>query len=94
MTQGATEAGMAARAKITVDILDYHASPLDAAQTARDAEVGHLLYHHIVPPLIVPGMEAAFLRGVPEVFEAVTVGKDGTHVFLPKDSDAIEVSGG
>ena len=94
MTRGATEAGMTARAKITTDILDYHASPIDAAETARDAGVGHLLYHHIVPPLIVPGMEAAFLRGVPDVFDAVTVGKDGTHVFLPKDSDAIEISGG
>ena len=32
-------------AKITHDIMDYHASPVEAAETARDAGVGHLLYY-------------------------------------------------
>lgn len=44
-------------AKITHDILDYHASPVEVAETARDAGVGHLLYYHIVPPLMFPGQD-------------------------------------
>ena len=69
-------------AKITFDILNYHASPTEAAKIARDAEVGHLLYYHIVPPLILPGTEAAWLTGVDEVFRNYTVGIDGTAFSL------------
>lgn len=85
----ARDAGATAMAKITGDILDYHATPVEAAETARDAQVGHLLYYHIVPPLLVPGMEAAWARGVDEVFEHYTVGKDGTGFTLPAGSKAI-----
>jgi ribonuclease Z len=76
-------------AKITTDILDYHTSPVEAAQLARDAGVGHLLYYHIVPPLILPGTEAVFLQGVDEVFSDYTVGEDGTSFSLPPNSDEI-----
>ena len=76
-------------AKITHDILNYHASPVEAAEIARDARVGHLLYYHIVPPLIVPGTEAAWLTGVDEVFRNYTVGIDGTAFSLPAGSTEI-----
>jgi ribonuclease Z len=75
--------------KITHDILDYHATPVQAAETARDAGVGHLLYYHIVPPLILPGAEAAWLEGVDAVFTDYTVGQDGTTFTLPPESDEI-----
>jgi ribonuclease Z len=95
LTQAAEQNGRSARAKITRDILDYHASPVEAAQTAEASGVGHLLYYHIVPPLLVPGMEAAFVDGVSEAYSGdFTVGTDGTRVSLPSGSDAIEVSGG
>lgn len=90
MNEAAQAAGNTSMAKITMDILDYHASPVEAAQTARDAGVGHLLYYHIVPPLLVPGTEAAWLEGVDDVFEHYTLGRDGTAFSLPADSDAIE----
>jgi ribonuclease Z len=89
MNQTATSTGNEIMAKITHDILDYHASPVEAAETARDAAVGHLLYYHIVPPLILPGMEAAWLEGVDEVFTDYTVGEDGTAFSLPAGSDEV-----
>jgi ribonuclease Z len=89
MNTAATAAGNAGMAKITVDILNYHASPLEAAEVARDANVGHLLYYHVVPPLILPGMEAAWLDGADKVFSRYTVGQDGSSFSLPPNSDEI-----
>ena len=82
-------------AKITHDILDYHTSPVEAAETARDAGVGHLLYYHIVPPVIFPGQETLFLDGAEDVFADYTLGKDGTTFSLPAgSSDIIQTSAG
>jgi ribonuclease Z len=92
LTRGATAAGKKNLAKITRDILDYHASPVDAAEIARDAEVGHLLFNHIVPPLLLAPMEDIFLEGVEAAYAGpVTIGRDGTLVRLEAGSDAIEV---
>jgi len=85
----ATREDNAIMAKVTFDILDYHASPKEAAETARDAGVGHLLYYHIVPPLIVPGQEALWLNGADEVFPAYTIAQDGTSFSLPAGSKDI-----
>lgn len=78
--------------KITKDILDYHTTPVEAAEIARDANVGHLVYYHIVPPMLVSTMEAVFLMGVDEVFDGpVTLSRDGTIISLEVGSDRIEV---
>lgn len=92
MHTAAKNAGNEIMAKVTYDILDYHASPVEAAETARDAGVGHLLYYHIVPPLMIPGQKALFLNGAGEIFPDYTIGEDGTTFFLPANSDAIELS--
>lgn len=82
-------------AKITSDIVDYHASPLEAAETARDAGVQHLLFYHIVPALPVPGLDAAWLDGVDVIFPHFTMGRDGTIISLPAGSrDVLVVSRG
>jgi len=92
LNRGAERAARPRLAKITADILDYHTSPVEAAEIARDAAVGHLLYTHIVPPLLLPPMEGLFLEGVDETYDGpVTLGRDGTLVRLPADSEAIEV---
>ncbi|RLQ22621.1 MBL fold metallo-hydrolase [Seongchinamella sediminis] len=81
--------------KITHDILDYHASPVAAAETARDAGVGHLLYYHIVPPLVIPGQKALFLDGAGDIFPDYTIGEDGVEFSLPANSgDIIKTRGG
>ncbi len=92
MHEAAEKAGLPIMAKVTHDILDYHASPVEAAETARDAGVGHLLYYHIVPPLIFPGQKTLFLNGADAIFPDYTIGEDGTTFFLPANSTAIELS--
>ena len=90
MNRAAANAGNQPMAKIFLDVLTYHASPSEAAETARDAGVGHLLYYHIVPPLMVPGQEALWLNGAEDIFPDYTVGRDGVSFSLPANSDVIE----
>ena len=89
MNAAAAKNGNAVMEKITLDILDYHASPKEAAETARDAGVGHLLYYHIVPPLVFPGQELLFLNGAEDIFPDYTVGQDGVSFSMPANSDEI-----
>jgi len=94
LTEAATEQGQTALAKITTDILDYHTTPVEAAETAQRAGARHLLFYHVVPALPVPGLATAFLDGVSEAYAgSFTLGKDGVRVSLPAGSDAIDVSG-
>lgn len=89
MHETAQKLGNKIMAKITQDILDYHASPVQAAETARDADVGHLLYYHIVPPLVIPGQKKLFLNGAEDIFPRYTIGEDGVSFSLPAGSDDI-----
>ena len=87
----AKERGNLRRAKIMTDILDYHATPVEAAEVAQAAGAGHLLYYHIVPPLLLAPLEVVFLEGVDEVYEGpVTVGRDGTLIRMASGTDSIE----
>ena len=89
MHETAENIGDSVMAKITHDVLDYHASPVEAAETARDAGVGHLLYYHIVPPLVLPGQKALYLDGAEKIFANYTIGEDGTSFSLPAGSEEI-----
>ena len=92
MNKAAVRAGNEVVARITADIPDYHTTPVEAAEIARDANVGHLLFYHVVPPTPLPGLKAAWLSGVDEVFERYTLGQDGTGFSLPAGStDIIEM---
>ncbi|MEQ9463566.1 MAG: MBL fold metallo-hydrolase [Haliea sp.] len=92
MHDTANKLGNEIMAKITHDILDYHATPVEAAETARDAGVGHLLYYHIVPPLVIPGQRALFLNGAEKIFPNYTIGEDGVSFTLPANSDEIRLT--
>ena len=86
------DAGRANVAQIMGDILNYHTAPIEVAQIAAAANVRHLLFYHVIPPLLVPGIEAAFLKGVADVYRRpVTLGRDGTQIALPKGSTEIIV---
>lgn len=92
MTRAAAAAGVANIEKITVDILDYHTSPVEAAEIARAAGVGHLLFYHIVPPLPLAPLQNVFLDGVAEVYDGpVTLGHDGTVIHMPAGSKTTRV---
>ena len=92
MNKAAKKIGNHVMAKITVDILDYHASPKEAAETAREAGVGHLLLYHIVPPLILPGQSSIFLDGAEAIFPNITVGHDGTSFSMPVGTKEIKLT--
>ena len=95
LNEGARNNSQEVMAKITHDIPDYHATPMDAAETAAEAGVGHLLYYHIVPALLIPGQERLFLNGAQDVFPNFTIGYDGVAFTLPPDSDdIIQISDG
>lgn len=83
LRDAALEAGLPERARILADIPDYHTTPVQAAEIAARASAGRLLLYHVVPPLVLPGMEAAFLRGVADAYAGdVTLGRDGTRISL------------
>ncbi len=88
----ASNVGNGTLAKIAVDVLDYHATPIEAAETAETVGAGHLLYYHIVPPLPIPGLASMYLKGVSDAYSGpVTLGQDGTSISLPAGSDKIIV---
>lgn len=84
MSQAAGEAGAAPLSKVFADILDYHASPVDAARAAEAAGVERLVIYHIVPPLPSKLLYPVFLKGTGEAYDgSIDVGEDGTLYSLP-----------
>jgi ribonuclease Z len=92
LIDGATKAGRTNLQKAFADIIDYHTSPEQAAEIARDAKVHYLLLNHIAPPLPLPGMEKAFLGAAPDIFSGpIRVGADGDFISLPAGSTQVDV---
>jgi len=78
--------------KILADTLDYHTSPVEAAEVANEAGASLLVYSHIVPPLPNALVADIFLRGVDDIRpEGVVLGYDGMLVRLPVGSASILV---
>jgi len=84
MSQAAGEAGAAPLSKVFADILDYHASPVDAARAAEAAGVERLVIYHIVPLLPSKLLYPVFLKGTGAAYAGrIDVGEDGTLYSLP-----------
>jgi len=66
-------------------VQDYHTTPVEAAEIAKEAEVNHLVYSHIIPPFNdIAKMEELFVNEAKNVFEGkITIGEDGMHFVLP-----------
>ncbi|MEO0500886.1 MAG: MBL fold metallo-hydrolase [Pseudomonadota bacterium] len=78
-------------AKIMADIVDYHASPEDAAESARTTKAKMLVLSHLVPPLPSKILYPAFLGGAAERYGGpIVVGEDGMLFSLPAASHDIE----
>jgi ribonuclease Z len=91
MTAALDAKGLRNTAKITRDILDYHASPEQAADAAKVAGVKQLVLSHIVPPLPSAFFYPAFLRGAKDHFDGeIIVGEDGMLFSLPAAGKAID----
>jgi len=75
----AGNAGQQMRRRILADVPDYHATAPQAADAARDAQVGALAITHIVPPLPLKGLEPIFLADARDHF--------GGELWLAQDGD-------
>lgn len=76
--------------QIMHDILDYHASPAQAADSAKVAGVRMLVLSHIVPPYPSRYLDAAFLGDAKRRYTGpIVVGEDGDFFSLPASSTAI-----
>lgn len=83
--------GQANTAQITRDIINYHTTPEQAADSARLAGVRQLVLNHLVPPLPIRFAYSAFLGDAPAHFAGpIIVGEDGMLFSLPAGSTAIE----
>lgn len=77
-------AGRPQTAQIMHDIIDYHATPAQAAASAKTAGVKMLVLSHIVPPYPLRYLDAAFLDDAKDKFDGpVTVGEDGDYYSMP-----------
>jgi len=88
----AAAAGFERRRRILNDIMDYHTSPEEAAEIAKQAGVQVLVLTHLVPPLDNALAERLFMSGVGDVWDGeVLLGEDGMHLRLPLGSSDIEI---
>lgn len=91
MADAARDAGNARVAKLLNDVGDYHASPIEAAETANDAGARMLVYTHFVPPLVQRPLQLAYFDGVEAIRPRSrwVVGRDGMRFDLPAGSGEI-----
>ncbi len=88
--EAAVKKGQRNIARITADIPGYHTTPEDAARIAREAGVRHLVFNHVIPPLPIAYLNAAFLGDAAKFFDGpITVGTDGLLFVMPAASERI-----
>ncbi|MCC6765204.1 MAG: MBL fold metallo-hydrolase [Deltaproteobacteria bacterium] len=90
--EAAAGAGRDRVARIMRDIPSYHATPVEAAESANEAGVRLLVMYHLNPPPPNALVAKVFLRGVADVRpEGWILGDDGTLVTLPAASNEVVV---
>jgi ribonuclease Z len=90
ITAGLDKKGLKNLAQITRDILNYHASPEEAAKSAKEAGVKQLVLSHIVPAIPSKFFYPAFLGDAPKLYGGpIVVGEDGIIFTLPAGKSAI-----
>ena len=83
--------GQARNAQIMHDIQNYHASPEDAARSAREAGVRALVLYHLVPAPPARLIEPLFLGDAPRQYSGpLKLAQDGMLIHLPAGSTAVE----
>ena len=88
LSKSLSAAGRSRPAKITSDILDYHASTDSLLALAEDANINMLGFYHLVPIPPNSVTEKAFMRDTPDNF---ILAKDRMWFELPADTDSIVV---
>lgn len=91
MNRALAERGVNNTAQIMEDILNYHATPEQAADSARLAGARALLISHLIPPVPSRFIYPAFLGDAASHFSGpITVGEDGMVAHLPAGQTNIE----
>lgn len=77
-------------AQLAGDVIEYHTTPVQAAEIAKHAGVRMLVLTHLVPAPTNAIVQRLFLQDVSEAWNGkVVVGEDGMHFALPKNSTEI-----
>ena len=80
-------------ATVFADIQEYHASPVEAAQAANEANVKELIFYHLIPAPSNMIAKMIFVRGVNEVrSDNWTLSDDGTMAILPVGSEKVKIT--
>jgi ribonuclease Z len=91
LSHAAKASGRDVAAKVSTDILTYHTFPEEAARIAQDANVGHLVLHHILPPMPAAILHPAFLGDSRKYYRGpITIGADGMLFSLPTGSTKVQ----
>lgn len=81
--EGLSENGQNMLAKIITDTLDYHTTPVEAAEAANEANADLLVFYHYAPVPQNAIMDRIYMRGIDAVRpEGVLAARDGTHIRL------------
>lgn len=79
----ALELGLPRVAKLATDVGDYHATPVQAAETAQAANAKKLVITHVFPPLPNALAQRLFLQGASQVYAGpLVLGEDGQRFEL------------
>ncbi|HMT47973.1 MAG TPA: MBL fold metallo-hydrolase [Novosphingobium sp.] len=85
--------GRSDAARIMHDIQGYHASPEEAARTAREAGVRALVLYHLVPAPPAKLIEPLFLGDAPKEFSGtLRLAQDGMMISLPAGGQDVKIS--
>lgn len=88
------DSGSPRLAKMLNDTINYHTSPVEAAEIAKAAHVKLLVLSHLVPPLPNGIAKHMFMRGEAEARGdgETRIGRDGMLITMPAGSDKVDVS--
>ncbi|MBN1685208.1 MAG: MBL fold metallo-hydrolase [Spirochaetales bacterium] len=91
LNREASTAGQDVAASVANDILTYHTFPEEAARIARDANVGHLVMTHILPPMPAAVLHPAFAGDSDRIYKGpITIAHDGMLFSLLPGTNEIE----
>ena len=98
ITDALDAAEVDALSKLLTDTLDYHTTPVEAAEIANAANVDTLVFNHFAPSPANAIAARIFMRGVEDVRpQGAVMSDDGMRITLPpKTGDVpgiIEISG-
>jgi ribonuclease Z len=86
-------AGQANLGQLLTDTLDYHTTPIEAAEAANEAGARLLVFYHYAPVPQNNLLKRIFLRGVDAVRpEGVLAAIDGTRISLKGNSQSLVVT--